>query len=480
MPDRFSHGRSTLIPSSPLSYPYKVDRSHPDFRHGGDIVGVENHLDYFVELGVTCLWPTPIFENDINEGSYHGYSISNFFKLDPRFGTTEDFINFVEAAHKRGLKVIIDFIFNHCAGTHPWSLDPPTSDWFHFPNTYKQNVYSVDIAFHPYASISDLESLKDYSFTIEMPDLNQHNPILAKYLIQTSIWWVEAAHLNGIRMDTFPYCDEPMMRDWGLAIEAEFPGINYVGEAWAGSTPGCAWWQRGNPHNPIKPSLPTVMDFPLAGSIRHFFNDRSGLFRMYSHFGLDYLYPDVNNVVRFIENHDMNRFLETEPTNLTILKKAWLVLLTIPGIPHLFYGTEILMWGKKNPTDGIIRKDFPGGWKGDSKNAFMKEGRTQLQQEAFGFLSKLLHWRQRNEIIAKGKMIMFRPKDGFMIYERRLEEKNVIVIINSSDETILEPERIQEITRGKINWVDVITRKFVRFTGNLKLNRDEIYLLEPK
>jgi glycosidase len=387
IPDRFSHGRNTISPVSPLSYPYSTDRSNPDIRHGGDLQGVRDHLDYFVDLGVTCLWPTPIFENDINEGSYHGYSISNFYKVDPRFGTNESFFDFVADAQSRGLKVIIDLVFNHCAGTHQWALDPPTEDWFHFPGCHLKSIFDVTAASHAYGSEYDRSKLQDREFTIEMPDLNQRNPIVASYLIQMSIWWVETAHLNGIRMDTFAFCDLEMMRNWGLAVEAEFPGLTVVGEVWKASSPAGAWFQRGNLLNKSEPSLPSVMDFPLASSIQRFFKDKAGLFEMYKHFAIDFLYPNINLVLRFAENHDTHRLLESE-NDIILFKKAMLMLLTVPGIPQLYYGTELMMAGKMVPTDGNVRKDFPGGWREDLKNGFVKEGRGEIQHEAFAFLLK--------------------------------------------------------------------------------------------
>jgi glycosidase len=475
MPDRFSHGRDTVAPVRPISYPSHIDRRDIDARHGGDIAGVRAHLDYFAELGVTCLWPTPIFENDASGGAYHGYAITNFFSVDPRFGDTTDFFAFVDEAHARGLKVIMDLIFNHCAGTHPWALDPPARDFFHYPASYRQNAYEVGVAFHAYAAAADRANLKDYAFTLEMPDLNQQNPILMQYLVQVSVWWLEAAHLNGIRMDTFPYCDDDALRDWGRAIADEFPGMNIVGEAWAHSIPGCAWWQRGNAG---RTCLPTVMDFPLASGMRRFFDSPKGLRDLYSHFGLDFLYTDANAVVRFLENHDMDRFLDVPPKDLHRLRKAWLVLLTVPGIPQLYYGTELLMSGVCRPSDGVVRADFPGGWKSDAVNWFQKEGRSPIQQEAFEFLSRLLHWRQGNDIVAKGSMVMFRPRNGWIAYERRLGEKNVIVVINSDAWAAMDTADLEEVTRGKVEWTDVITGRTIALTGTYSLPPNEIFLLQ--
>jgi glycosidase len=477
MPDRFSRGHYRANP--PVGFPSPVDRTDPDARHGGDLAGVRARLPYFADLGVTCLWPTPLFENDINGGSYHGYSITNFFNIDPRFGTNEDFFALVSAAHSLNLKVIADMVFNHCGGTHPWAFDPPTADWFHFPGAHMQAVFDTGIAYHAYGAEIDRESLQDFEFTIEMPDLNQKNPILAQYLVQSSIWWVEAAHLNGIRMDTFAFCDQEMMRDWGIAMDAEFPGIFLLGEVWKANTAGEAWFQRGNPLNALSPSLPAVMDFSFMKRIHKFFRTPDGLSRLYKHFGLDFLYPDVFRVLRFVENHDTDRFLDQAPANLAEFKKAMLVLLTVPGIPQFYYGTELLMWGQMRPTDGNVRKDFPGGWPADAENWFEPAGRKGIAGEAFDFLAKLLHWRQGKDAISRGKMVMFRPRRGYIAYERTCGESTVVVVINGERSVTVDAQHLREATRERVQWVDVISGKQVTLAGSVALAPDAVLLLEP-
>jgi glycosidase len=479
MPDRFSRGRPAGKPAA-MGYPYHLDRSNLDIRHGGDLAGVAQHLDYVADLGVTCLWPTPVFENDIYDGSYHGYSITNYYVVDPRFGTNEEFAALVRAAHLRGLKVIADLVFNHCASTHPWAIDPPSGDWFHFPGVHTEACYDVSLPVHAYVSAFDLGRVKDHSFTIDMPDLNQRQPELACYLTQMSIWWVEFAELNGIRMDTFAYCDGEMMRDWAIAVDAEFPGFNIVGECWTEVTASQAWFQRGNTHNPYRPGLPSVMDFRLCRHMTDFLGKPDGLMKLYKHLGHDWLYPDVFRVLRFLENHDKWRFLRKPPADLRRFRKAMLVLLTIPGIPQLYCGTEVLMAGKCKPTDGAVRKDFPGGWDGDQDNWFVAEGRSQLQNEAFGYLRKLLHWRKGNQIVAQGKTIMFQPKEGALIYERRIAQENVIVVVNGQKAARVETESLLQITRGRRTWFDVIGEKEVAFGDILEIPADDVWLLEPR
>jgi glycosidase len=322
--------------------------------------------------------------------------------------------------------------------------------------------------------------VKDHAFTIDMPDLNQRQPELAVYLTQMSIWWIEFAELNGIRMDTFPYCDDEMMRDWALAVDAEFPGFNIVGECWTEPTAVQAWFQRGSVHNPYHPSLPSVMDFGLCMHMHDFLTLPDGLMKLYWHMGLDWLYPDVFHVVRFLENHDTWRFFREPPTDLRHFRKAMLILLTIPGIPQLYYGTEVLMAGKCQPTDGTVRKDFPGGWDGDPDNWFIAEGRSRLQNEAFAYLRKLLHWRKGNQIVAQGKTIMFHPHKGPLIYERRIVQENIIVVVSGQRAARVETKSLLQITGGRKTWFDVIGEREIIFGDILKIPAHDVWLLEPR
>jgi glycosidase len=486
MPDRFARGNPSSDPI-PTKYPYTVDRTNPNVRHGGDLLGIKAHLQYLHDLGVTAVWPTPIFENDVDGGSYHGYTISDFYKVDPRYGTNDEFFAVVKEAASLDLKFVIDLIFNHCSSTHPFFLDPPSRDWFHSPDKFFRTNYEVSVSFNPYASKIDILKLNEGAFDTAMPDLNQQNADLARYLTQVPIWWIEASGIAGIRMDTWPYCDDDMMNQWILDVNAEYPDFNIVGEAWAHSTIGCAYFQRGCPYNP-KTQLRTVMDFEFSRNIRAFVTEESsesagaivktGMASLYEHFALDFCYPNIFAVMRFLDNHDTDRFLQVPPTDLTPLKHAITVLLTAPGIPQIFYGTEVLANGVRKVTDGYVRKDFPGGWKDDPADCFTREGRSALQNEAWDFISKLLNWRKGNEVIARGSMVEFKPLEGVLVYERRLGEVNVIVMLSGMNEkVVLDLKTFEEVIRGKVEWTDVITGRKVQLGEQLVVEPREVLVL---
>ena len=478
MPDRFSRGNPKWEPVE-MKYPYKMDRGDPNARHGGDLLGIKNHLNYFVELGVTCLWLTPVLENDIDGGSYHGYTISDYYRVDPRFGTNEEYVELVKRAQELGLKVVMDMVFNHCSSTHMFYQDKPTRDWFHNPDNFVRSNYDCMLAFSPYASEHDKIEFQDGAFDQTMPDLNQRNKELAKYLIQNSIWWIEYANLNGIRMDTFPYCDQTMMKNWIDEITNEYGEFNVVGECWADTPSGCAFFQKGNPLNPVKQSLQAVMDFPLMMGIRDYCNNND-MQNMYHHLSQDFVYPDVYKLLRFLENHDTDRFFKWDSNDLSAWKMATVILATIPGIPQWYYATEIGMSGEKSQSDGYVRKDFPGGWDGDPNNCFTREGRSDLQNEAFDFCKNLFNWRKNNLVIAHGTMKQFRPQNGVFVYARELGEYDIIVIINgNSGDSKINLDVYAEVINGRNTWTDVLTGNSVWLDREYVLHNREILVLEP-
>ncbi|OHT11944.1 glycoside hydrolase family protein [Tritrichomonas foetus] len=344
---------------------YHVDRGDPNARHGGDLIGVRNHLDYFCDLGITTVWMTPIFENDMEGGSYHGYASTDFYKVDPRFGTNEEYLSFVEECHKRGLKVVMDMVFNHCGSNHIWYIDTPSKDWFNCRRNYVPTTHEIQTMYSPYGADIDKGEFNDGYFVDTMPDLNHRNQIIERYLVQNSIWWIENTRINGIRQDTYPYCDQPMMSRWIKSVQDEYPGFNIVGEVWLDSAIGISYFQNGNTFNELQPLLPTVMDFQLMSIIgevvEHETSFNDGFYKLYRHLNFDYVYPDVYKVLRFLDNHDTDRFLKGQVENLYSFKQGMTVLLTIPGIPQIYYGTEILMYGTKGISDGYVRSDFPGG-----------------------------------------------------------------------------------------------------------------------
>lgn len=484
MPDRFANG-NPANDNIKMNMPYKVDRSEPNERHGGDLEGISNNLDYLTDLGVTSIWLNPVLENDMEGGSYHGYATTDYYKVDPRFGTNEEYAQLVEDANEKGLKVVMDIIFNHCGSDHHWMTDMPSSDWFNNIDEYVETSHIKEVYFDNYASEYDTKKLTDGWFVPTMPDLNQRNRHVAKYLIQNSIWWIEYTGINGIRQDTYPYADYDMMVDWCEAVDREYPGYNIVGEAWLNNIIGTAFWQQDSKVNNVgNTKLKTVMDFKLMGLSHSAFSEETGswnggLHSIYESLSYDYIYPDIYHVLRFLDNHDTDRFLKEMPTDLLTYKQAISFLLTIPGIPQLYYGTELLMHGNKSKYDGDIRLDVPGGWAEDKENHFTREGRSDLQNEAFDFLQKLLKWRKGNDIIANGKMKHYVVNNGVYLYERYLNNKKVVVVMNGTTSDVeLKLDRYAETLGNSKGGFDIISNKNIELSNTLKLTPRQTIILE--
>ena len=480
MPDRFANGdpsNDNLV----MKTAYKTDRNDPSARHGGDLAGIEKHLDYIEDLGVTAIWLNPVLENDMQGGSYHGYATTNYYRVDPRFGTNEDYVRLIDKTHAKGMRVVMDMIFNHCGSDHIWMKDVPSKDWFNNLDKYVETSHVKEVYFDPYASEYDTKRMVDGWFVPSMPDLNQRNPHVATYLIQNSIWWIEYSGVDGIRQDTYPYADYKMMVDWCNAIYREYPDYNIVGEAWMNQTMGTAFWQKDSKLNERgNTMLKSVMDFRLMGlSHSAFFGDAGGMQALYEHLAYDYAYADIYNVLRFLDNHDTDRFLPAMPEKLDGFKQGIAFMLTIPGIPQFYYGTELLMNGTKQKGDGYIRLDVPGGWPGDAVNQFEASGRTDIQNEAWNYMQKLLKWRKGNEVIAKGKMKHFVPQNGVYVYARNLNGKQVVVIMNgNAKESVLPLDRYDEILKGYTSGKDVITGKVVSLQKELTLGAKDVLVLE--
>ena len=480
MPDRFANGdpsNDNLV----MKTAYKTDRNDPSARHGGDLAGIEKHLDYIEDLGVTAIWLNPVLENDMQGGSYHGYATTNYYRVDPRFGTNEDYVRLIDKTHAKGMRVVMDMIFNHCGSDHIWMKDVPSKDWFNNLDKYVETSHVKEVYFDPYASEYDTRRMVDGWFVPSMPDLNQRNPHVATYLIQNSIWWIEYSGVDGIRQDTYPYADYKMMVDWCNAIYREYPDYNIVGEAWMNQTMGTAFWQKDSKLNERgNTMLKSVMDFRLMGlSHSAFLGDAGGMQALYEHLAYDYAYADIYNVLRFLDNHDTDRFLPAMPEKLDAFKQGIAFMLTIPGIPQFYYGTELLMNGTKQKGDGYIRLDVPGGWPGDAVNQFEASGRTDIQNEAWNYMQKLLKWRKGNEVIAKGKMKHFVPQNGVYVYARNLNGKQVVVIMNgNAKESVLPLDRYDEILKGYTSGKDVITGKVVSLQKELTLGAKDVLVLE--
>lgn len=506
MPDRFADGNPDNNEVDGLRNPVSVDRSNPSGRHGGDLKGIMEHLDYIQQLGVTAIWLTPVLENDMPGGSYHGYATTDYYKVDPRFGSNEEYRQLVEECHKRGIKVVMDMIFNHCGLSHPWLEDLPSRDWlnspidmnelkantvdstggaFKMPKDYKQTNFRLNTNHDPYGSKYDLGMTVDAWFTLSMPDLNQRNPHLMTYLIQNSIWWIETTKINGIRMDTYPYADMEAMARWNEAVFREYPDFNIVGESWLHSEASIAYMQSGNKFNPIDTKLRTVMDFPFLNLSRPAFSEKTmpwgeGLNRLYDHLALDFLYPKPENLLIFLDNHDTDRFLLEMPKDLSQWKQAQVFLLTSRGIPQIYYGTELLMNGNKKVTDGLIRLDMPGGFPGDKTDEFTRDGRSAIQNEAFDFISCLLNWRKGNKAVAYGKTLHFMPDNGLYVYQRKAGDKKVTVIMNGSDEAVngIDMSRYAEIMKPGDVFNDVISGKQVTIAAEMDFSPRAVLVLE--
>ena len=486
MPDRFAKG----MPDSEdlyegLTHPVRPDRKNPNGRHGGDMRGIRQHLDYLDSLGVTALWVCPVLENDMPGGSYHGYATTNYYRIDPRFGSNEEWQLLIEEAHKRGLKVVMDMIFNHSGSSHPWMEDAPSADWFNHPDATEMTNYRLTTVHDPYVSDYDLDHTVNGWFVPSMPDLNQRNPHLMRYLTQNSIWWIESSKIDGIRMDTYPYADMKGMASWAKDVLAEYPNFNIVGECWYGNEAGSAFWQSGSKINPVDTHLPTVMDFFFILNGRKAFNDQtnpwSGLNAVYDHLANDFLFPDPQKILTFLDNHDTDRFLAELPEDLGAWKQAQAFLLTSRGIPQIYYGTELLMNGSKEGSDGYVRLDFPGGFPGDETSAFTRDGRTDLQNEAWDFLSKILHWRrgEANEVIAKGSLKHFMPQNGMYVYQRKLGDKEVIVLLNGNDApNEVRMERTLEILPYGRRLHDVVSGEDVTIEKNMTFSPGQIMILQ--
>lgn len=483
MPDRFSKGGDRK--GDALTHNPAIDRNNPNARHGGDLKGIENHLDYLDSLGVTALWFCPVLENDMPGGSYHGYATTDYYRIDPRFGSNEEYVELIEKAHGKGLKVVMDMIFNHCGSAHPWLKNPPSKDWINHPEGDVMTNFRLTTVHDPYVSDYDLDHTVNGWFVPSMPDLNQKNPHLMKYLIQNSIWWIESSKIDGIRMDTYPYADAAGMAAWNKAVAEEYPNFNIVGECWYTNEAGSAFWQKGNNLNPSDPELPTVMDFYFLQNGRKAFNSETdpwgGLNMVYDHLSQDFLYPDPQRVLTFLDNHDSDRFLLELPDSLGSWKQAQTFLLTSRGIPQIYYGTEILMNGSKEGSDGFVRRDMPGGFPGDDMDAFTPDGRTPLQNEAWDFMSKLLKWRrgEANEVIAKGKLKHFMPQDGLYAYTRSLGDKSVTVLLNGKDEPLtLSMARTEEVLPFETSYKDIISGDSVTIEKEMTFAPRQIMILQ--
>ena len=487
MPDRFANGKKNND-SNELTFE-KYNRSLPGGRHGGDIQGIINHLDYLQELGVTAVWNTPLCEDNEENFSYHTYAQSDVYKIDPRYGTNEDYARLASELHKRKMKLVMDYVTNHWGAAHWMMKDLPTQDWIHQFETFTQTNHKRTTINDINASKIDTKICMDGWFAPTMPDLNQSNPLMLNYLIQNAIWWIEYADLDGFRVDTYNYSDPEGIAKWTKAITNEYPNFNIVGEVWMQNQAQIAYWQKDSKIAAIQnynSYLPSVMDFTLLGALGSVFNEDDGswdkgLVKIYDNFSNDFLYPNINNLLIFAENHDTQRVNHVYDNDIRKYKMAMTILATVRGIPQLYYGSEIGMSGNKDKGDADIRQDFPGGWEGDANNAFTKEGRTEMQNEYFDFTSKLFNWRKTKSAVHFGKMTHYIPENNVYVYFRYNTTDNVMVLINNSNETkAINTTRFAENIGNHKTGNDVIMEQNIDVTKEITLEPKSVLILELK
>lgn len=486
MPDRFANGNPEN--DSIEGMLESADRSNPQRRQGGDIQGVINHLDYISSLGMTAIWFTPMFENDMNTeyGAYHGYAATNLYKVDRRFDSNELYKTLVDSVHARGMKVIMDMIHNHIGDNHWWMKDLPSNDWVYEFEKYGQTNFRGTAASDPYASEYDRNKLERGWFVPEMPDLNQNNELLADYLIQNTIWWIEYSGINGIRMDTYVYPDKDYMARWAQKVLAAYPDFNIVGEAWVEDVVHASFWQDspGGFDDGYDSQLPSITDFPLSFAIRNAlkedFSWNTGLSMLYTVVSQDRLYSNPMKNVVFLDNHDMSRVFEHFGKDEKLFKMAYAYLMTTRGIPQVYYGTELMM-GHENSggDDEVWRQTMPGGWPDDDRSVFSKQGRTKKENEILSYISKLTNWRKTAPAIHKGKMIHFIPQNDIYVFFRIHPEQTVMIVMNhNNQEKTLRPNVFKEVLENFTTGTHILNNSVIDVTTDFKVPAKETSIWE--
>jgi glycosidase len=484
MPDRFANGNTEN--DSDHAMTEKANRKQPGGRHGGDIKGITEHLDYLEELGVTTLWSTPLNEDNDKGYSYHGYAQSDVYNVDPRYGTNKDYKELAAALHKRDMKLIMDYVTNHWGSEHWMMKDLPTYDWIHqFPG-YANTNYRMTTQFDPHTSAIDKKFNENGWFVKSMPDLNQSNPLVLNYLTQNAIWWIEYANLDGLRVDTYSYNEKEGIAKWTKAIMDEYPNFNIMGEIWMQEPAQIAYWQKDSKIGAIQnfnSHLPTVMDFPLHDAMEQLFAERqdwdTGMVRAYNVLSNDFLYPDINNMLVFTENHDTQRINTKLNGNLADYKLATTLIATTRGIPQLYYGSEIGMQGDKDKGDGDIRRDFPGGWEGDTNNAFSATGRTQIQEDYHAFTKRIFNWRKGAKAVHIGRLLHYVPQENVYVYFRILDDKRIMVVLNNNiEDQIIKLDRFAEGLNKKTSGTDILSGEKINLKDQLKVTAKTPMVIE--
>lgn len=490
-PDRFANGDVANDVVKTMNEK-TVNRKDDYGRHGGDIKGITNHLDYINEMGFTAVWPTPVLTNDMKKSSYHGYAMTDFYQVDSRFGTLADYINLSQQAKSKGIKLIMDQVANHIGIEHWWMKDLPAKDWVNYQDEFLKN--NMVVTNHrrttnqdAYASVKDKNLMSEGWFVSTMPDLNQRNPLLAKYLIQNSIWWIETLDLGGIRQDTYPYPNKQFMSDWAGAIMKEYPNFSIVGEEWSVNPLLVGYWQEGKKNKDgYESHLSSTMDFPMQKAIVDALNEAEswdkGFVKIYEGLANDFSYANPEKIMIFPDNHDMDRIFTQLKENVVNTKMALGYILALPRIPQLYYGTEILMQNSAKPGDhGLIRTDFPGGWKDDKSNGFTGEGLTDDQAEMQSFLKKVLNYRKNSEAIHSGKTIHFAPENGVYVLFRIKNDEIVTVILNKNEQPIsLNLNRFEEVGLTGKPVKNIITGEAFTWDDALEIDSKGVLLFTTK
>ncbi len=485
-PDRFANGDKSNDIVENLNET-TIDRSHDYARHGGDLRGIINNIDYIHDLGYTSIWPTPVLINDMHQSSYHGYAITDYYMVDPRFGTLEEYRELSNKLQEKGMSLIMDQVANHCGLEHWWMKDIPFDDWVNNQKNYEDNIenwnWETNIGSNHrrttnqdlYASEIDRKGNNEGWFVSAMPDLNQRNPFMANYIIQNSIWWIETLQLGGIRQDTYPYPDKNFMADWAGTIMNEYPNFSIVGEEWSYNPLLVAYWQTGNNNaDGYESNLKSSMDFPMQKAIIDGINEEEswdkGLVKLYEGLANDFNYPTPKDIMVFLDNHDKSRVFTEFGLDMTKSQMALAYMLSLPRIPQVYYGTEILMEDSEKPGDhGLIRTDFPGGWEGDDVNAFTGDGLTDEQKDMQSYMKALLNYRKSSKAIHDGETVHFSPFMGTYFLFRILNDEVVVLMLNKNEESItidlkryaeigLEGKTLKNVITGdSFEWGDAIT-----------------------
>ena len=479
-PDRYANGDPGNDSSSQLKE--KQNRLKKDGRHGGDIQGIIDHLDYISDMGFTQIWLNPVLENDQHTYSYHGYSTTDYYNIDARFGNNELYKVLSKEAKKRGIGLVMDLILNHIGSEHWWMKDLPTIDWINNDGKFVRSNHIHESVHDPHLTESQRDLLTSGWFVETMPDLNQNYTFLANYLIQNSIWWIEYADLSGFRIDTYPYIDKNFLSIWSKRIATEYPRFNFVGEEWSSNPTMVSYWQKGsNRYDDYDSYIPSMMDFPLQEALVNGLlgNEdwNSGIVDIYRVISNDFQYGDPHNLVVFAGNHDMKRIYSQLNEQMDLYKMAMTIINTVRGIPQIYYGTEIAM--SSTGDHGALRKDFPGGWPGDKANAFTGRSLNKKELEAQNFIRKLLNWRKENIAITMGNMIHYPVENGIYVYFRSYNEALVMVIINNNKRSkTIDPDRFNEVIAEKKQGISILDNKVYDLTTKINLPGKGALILE--